>query len=34
MQPFEIFVLGALAAWALGLVLRIGRRQQGMPPGE
>ncbi|KAJ7868861.1 cytochrome P450 [Mycena leptocephala] len=33
MQPFEIFVLGALAAWALVLVLRIGRRQQGMPPG-
>ncbi|KAJ7926933.1 cytochrome P450 [Mycena leptocephala] len=34
MQPSEFFVLSVLTAWAVTFVLRSGRREQGLPPGE
>ncbi|KAJ7176735.1 cytochrome P450 [Mycena filopes] len=33
MQPSEIFLLVALAAWGVVFVLRLGRREANLPPG-
>ncbi|KAJ6618117.1 cytochrome P450 [Mycena sp. CBHHK59/15] len=33
MQYSEIFVLGSLLFWTVAFLLRLGRREQGLPPG-